>query len=98
MNGCQLAGLTKNAPTQMNAMITATLMATMMLLTVADSDTPSTSKPVTASVMNTAGRLKSEVTTEAGSTGATAPSGSCTTSPFGTSNCVPAASSRRWVV
>src|SRR6185503_3604155 len=84
MNGCQLAGFTKNAPTQMNAMITVTLMATMTLLTVADSDTPRTSSPVTARVMNTAGRLNSEVTTEAGSTGTTAPSGTWTICPVGT--------------
>src|ERR1700704_1193051 len=98
MNGCQLAGLTKNAPTTMNAMITVTLMATMMLLTVADSDTPMTSSMVTASVMNTAGRLNSDVTTDAGSTGTVVASGNCTTCPFGTISWVPAARSRRCVV
>src|SRR4249920_708418 len=84
MNGCQLSGFTKNAPTTMNAMITVTLMATMMLFTVADSDTPSTSNIVTASVMNTAGRLNSDVTTAAGSTGTIAASGNCTICPEGT--------------
>src|SRR5687767_4390009 len=63
MNGCQLAELMKNAPTMMNSTITVTLMATMMLLTVADSDTPITSSTVTASVMNTAGRLNNDGTT-----------------------------------
>ena len=76
MNGCQLSVLTKKAPTAMNARMTVTLMATMMLLTVADSDTPMTSSMVTASTMNTAGRLNSEVTTDAGSTGTTVASGS----------------------
>src|SRR6187551_3842669 len=89
MNGCQLSGFTKNAPTAMNARITVTLMATMMLLTVADSDTPRISSMVTASVMNTAGRLNSEVTTDDGSTGTTAASGNCTICPFGTISCVP---------
>ena len=63
MNGCQFAGLMKNAPTTMNRMITVTLIATMMLLTVADSETPITSSMVTASVMNTAGRLNIAGTT-----------------------------------
>ena len=52
-------------------MITVTLIATMMLLTVADSDTPITSSTVTASVMNTAGRLNSEVTTAHAAIGTT---------------------------
>src|SRR3954463_8746890 len=98
MNGCQLSGFTKNAPTKMNAMITVTLMATMMLLTVADSETPSTSSSVTASVMNTAGRLNSDVTTADGSTGTTAARGNCTICPEGTLSEVPAASSRKCVV
>src|SRR5688572_12304494 len=98
MNGCQLSGFTKNAPTAMNARITVTLMATMTLLTVADSDTPRMSSPVQASTMNTAGRLNSEVTTDEGSTGTTAASGNCTMDPVGTVICVPAARSRRCVV
>src|SRR5215510_13978183 len=73
MNGCQFAVLMKNAPTAMNRMITVTLMATMMLLTVADSDTPITSRMVTASVMNTAGRLNSAETTALSANGTTVP-------------------------
>src|SRR5690349_6209332 len=98
MKGCQLSGFTKNAPTAMNARITVTLMATMMLLTVADSDTPRMSRPVQASTMNTAGRLNTDVTTDEGSTGTTAASGNCTMEPLGTMIWVPAARSRRWVV
>ena len=99
MNGCQLSGFTKNAPTAMNARITVTLMATMMLLTVADSDTPSTSSMVTDSVMNTAGRLNSEVTTDArihrNHGGQRQLHDRC---PVGTISCVPAARSRRCAV
>src|SRR6476661_7766359 len=98
MNGCQLSGFTKNAPTAMNARITVTLMATMMLLTVADSDTPRISSIVTASVMNTAGKLNSEVTTDAGSTGTIVAKGNCTICPVGTISCAPAARSRKCVV
>src|SRR6478672_5256028 len=71
MNGCQLAGFTKKAPTAMKARITVTLMATIMLLTVADSDTPSTSSSVTASVMNTAGRLNNDCTIAFSASGTT---------------------------
>src|SRR5689334_7738617 len=98
MKGCQLSGFTKNAPTAMNARITVTLMPTMMLLTVADSDTPRIRRPVQASTMKTAGRLNSEVTTDEGSTGTTAASGSCTVDPEGTTIWVPTARSRRCVV
>src|SRR5688572_7781560 len=79
MNGCQLAELMKNAPTAMNNRITATLMATMMLFTVADSDTPSTSSTVTESVMNTAGRLNSAVTTAPAGNATAVAAGNCTT-------------------
>src|SRR6187402_1569394 len=89
MNGCQLAGLMKNAPTTMNRMITETLIATMMLLTVADSETPITSSTVTASVMNTAGRLNSEGTTALAAIGITDPLGNCTTDCAGTLTIVP---------
>src|SRR5262245_13760430 len=98
MNGCQLALLMKNAPTTMNRMITVTLMATMMLLTVADSDTPITSNIVTASVTNTAGRLNSAGTTALAAIGNSEPLGSCTTDCAGTLTMVPAARSRRWLV
>src|SRR5262249_33623198 len=98
MNGCQLAGFTKNAPTPMNARITVTLMATMMLFTVADSDTPRTRSSVTARVMNTAGRLNAEVTISDAFTGTTVAMGSCAIEPAGRISLVPSASSRKWVV
>src|SRR6185503_3060456 len=47
----------------MNATTTVTLIATTMLLTNADSDTPSTSRPVTAAVEITAGRFTTPVPT-----------------------------------
>src|SRR5687767_8069920 len=95
MNGCQFAELTKKAPTPMNARITVTLIATMMLLTVADSDTPMTSSTVTASVMNTAGRLNSAVTTLPAGIDTTEAAGNCTMDPADTFTAMPAASSRR---
>src|SRR5687768_11633756 len=98
MNGCQFAGLMKNAPTTMKAMITVTLIATMMLLTVADSETPITSSTVTPSVTNTAGRLNTEGTTADAAIGITAPLGNCTIDCAGTFTTVPAASSRKVVV
>src|SRR6478735_11771224 len=88
MNGCQLSGFTKKAPMMMNARITVTLMATMMLLTVADSDTPITSSKVTASVMNTAGRLNSDLTTDPSASGNTVVAGRCITESVGTVNAV----------
>src|SRR5262245_19468355 len=94
MNGCQLAVLMKKAPTMMNSTITVTLMATMMLLTVADSDTPSTSSTVTASVTNTAGRLNIDGTTALAAIGSTEALGNCTTDCAGTVTTVPAARSR----
>src|SRR5687767_2045592 len=94
MNGCQLSGFTKNAPTPMKARITVTLMATMMLLTVADSETPRTSSIVTASVMNTAGRLNSADTTDAAGMDTTVADGSWTMDEAGTLTTVPAISSR----
>ena len=48
----------------MNAMTTVTLIATTMLLTNADSDTPSTSRPVTATIAMTAGRFTTPVPTD----------------------------------
>ena len=56
-SGCQLDGCTKREPMAMKAMTTVSLMATMMLLTVADSETPTTSRAVTQPTMKTAGRL-----------------------------------------
>ncbi len=53
---------------------------------------------VTDKVMNTAGRLNSEVTIDAGSTGTTVASGNCTMEPAGTASCVPTARSRSCVV
>src|SRR4029079_15375138 len=85
----------KNAPTTMNARITVTLMATMMLFTVADSETPSTSNRVTASVMNTAGMLNNDFTTELAAIGTTVLAGRCITESGGNVTAVPAASSRR---
>src|SRR5688572_18871038 len=84
MNGCQLSGFMKNAPTATNAMITETLIATMTLLTVADSDTPRTSSAVTASTMRTAGRLNIEVTTAAAGIDTTVAAGSWAMEPVGT--------------
>src|SRR5262245_26276138 len=98
MNGCQLAGFTKNAPTAMNARLPSTWMATMTLLTVADSDTPSTSNKVTASVTNTAGRLNSDFTTALSANGTTVDDGRWITDSAGTVSAVPEASSRRWPV
>src|SRR6478609_4424919 len=90
MKGCQLAGFTKNAPTTMKARITVTLMATMMLFTVADSDTPSTSSMVTASVMKTAGRLNNDFTTACSAIGTTVLAGRCMTESGGSVTAVPA--------
>src|SRR5512134_2580873 len=91
MKGCQLSGLTKNAPTAMKAMITETLMATMMLLTVADSDTPRTRSAVTASTISTAGRLNNEVTTDAAGIDTTVAAGSCAIDAAGTLTTEPTA-------
>jgi hypothetical protein len=79
----------------MNSRMTETLIATMMLLTVADSDTPITSSTVTASVMNTAGRLNMDVTTMEAGIDTTVEAGSCTMDSAGTATTVAAASSRR---
>src|SRR6266851_3038660 len=57
MNGVQFEGCTKNEPMAMKAMTTVSFMATTMLLTVADSETPSTSRPVTATIAQIAGRF-----------------------------------------
>src|SRR5918994_3318065 len=95
MKGCQLAVFTKNTPTAMKARITATLMATMMLLTVADSDTPITSNVVTANTTNTAGRFNTDETTCDAMTGTTEPAGSCTRAPSGATTEVPAGSERK---
>ncbi len=62
MNGCQLAGVDESAPAPMTISTTATLMTTITALTVADSLTPRISSAVTATVMSTAGRLKTAVT------------------------------------
>src|SRR3954467_3967515 len=98
MNGCQLAGLTKNAPTQMKTRITVTLMATMTLLKVADSETPTTSTTVITSTTNTAGRLNSDVTTDDAAAGTTVPIGNWIMEPAGINSCEPAVSSRKCVV
>ncbi len=58
----------------MKAMTTVSLMATTMLLTVADSDTPITSRVVTAAITQIAGRFMTPVAT-------TAPCASRTSTP-----------------
>ena len=49
----------------MNATTTVTLIATTMLLTNADSDTPRIKRPVTAAIAITAGRFTTPVPTTA---------------------------------
>src|SRR5471030_2800725 len=61
MSGDQWAGFTYCEPMPMKAMTTASLIATMMLLTVADSETPTTSRVVTAAMTRTAGRFMTPV-------------------------------------
>ena len=57
-NGCRLSALKAVKASTMNNPSTASLMTTMMLLRVAVSLTPRTSRKVMASTMTTAGRLK----------------------------------------
>src|SRR5262249_50737841 len=73
MKGCQFAVSMKNAPAPMTMSTTATLMTTIAALTDADSLTPTINSAVTATVMSTAGRLKTAVTV--------APPASCTAVP-----------------
>ena len=56
-NGCRLSALKAVKASTMNNPSTASLMTTMMLLRVAVSLTPRTSRQVMASTMTTAGRL-----------------------------------------
>src|SRR2546427_12796116 len=58
MKGCQFAVLMYAAPPRITIITTPTLTITIAELTFADSLTPITIKTVTASVINTAGRLK----------------------------------------
>src|SRR5262245_45373718 len=62
MKGCQFAGTTACAAATMKRMTTATLISTMMSLTLADSLMPITSSVVTTATTITAGRLKRAVT------------------------------------
>ncbi len=59
MKGCQLPGSMCAAPMPMNRQMTVTLMATMIALTKADWVTPTYSRPDTAAMISTAGRLNS---------------------------------------
>src|SRR5665213_2006637 len=63
MSGDQWAGFTYREPIPMKAMTTVSLMATMMLLAVADSETPTVSRVVTAAITTMAGRFKIPVAT-----------------------------------
>src|SRR5215208_5379252 len=73
MNGCQFAVSMKSAPAPMTTSTMPTLMTTMIAFTVADSLTPTMSRAVTATVISTAGRLKTAV--------AVPPPASCTIVP-----------------
>ena len=63
ISGVRLCGFTNRAPIAMKAMTTVSLIATMMLLTVANSETPRMSKAVTAAMIRMAGRLITPVAT-----------------------------------
>ena len=61
MNGCQFSVSMNSAPAPMTISTIATLMTTMTAFTVADSLTPTMRSAVTATVIRTAGRLKTAV-------------------------------------
>src|SRR5688572_152747 len=62
MSGDQFAVFTNPAPITINAMTTVTLMATTMLLAVADSETPKVNNSVTATMPMSAGRFTMPMT------------------------------------
>ncbi len=74
ISGDQCAGFTYWEPMPMKAITTVSLMNTTMLLTVADSDTPTTSSEVTARMATMAGRFITPVAI-------TAPAASLTGTP-----------------
>ncbi len=57
ISGCQLCGFTYCEPMPMKAITTVSLMNTTMLLTVADSETPTMSRLLTAISARMAGRF-----------------------------------------